>query len=128
MSNLHPLETECRAYTSKITFDKISDILFNNFTSYSRNLVKYALFYSYSLFHQILGVVFFQFSQALFKIFVWKFFWVIFSSSHNIAENLENILHTKWSNFENAQKHPPKFQGCLGRLKNDPIKILLKKN
>ena len=29
--------------------------------------------------------------------------------------NFEKLLHDKWSNFNNTQKNPPNFQGCLGR-------------
>ena len=38
--------------------------------------------------HQILGVSFFQFTQALFKIFQQDFFQIIYSPSPNIAEIL----------------------------------------
>ena len=40
-----------------------------------------------SLFHQILGVAFFQFAGSLFEIFQQHFSQIIFSSSPNIAEN-----------------------------------------
>ena len=49
---------------------------------------KVIYYYYHSLFHQIPGVAFFQFSRLLFKIFVWIFSWVIFLSSLNIPENL----------------------------------------
>ena len=42
----------------------------------------------YSLFHQNLGVAFFQFARSLFKIFVQIFSQIIFSSSPNIPGNL----------------------------------------
>ena len=101
---------------------------------------------TYSLFHQILGVAFFQFAGSLFEIFKQNFSRSIFSSSPNIAENfvefccvfckldhlactvveflfhgndveercdVENLLHAKWSNFDNTTKKSTKFSGML---------------
>ena len=48
--------------------------------------------FSYSLFHQILGVNFFQFSRSLYKKFNKKFSRIIFSSSPNIPENLVDFF------------------------------------
>ena len=46
----------------------------------------------YSLFHQNLGVAFFQFAWSLFKFFQQNFFHIIFSSSPNIPENLVDFF------------------------------------
>ena len=47
---------------------------------------------AYSLFHQILGVAFFQFARSPFQIFNNFFSRIIFSSSPNILENLVNFF------------------------------------
>ena len=54
------------------------------------------LSFDYSLFHQILGVVFFQFTPAIFEIFVWNFSLVIFSSFPNISENFVKFCFVFW--------------------------------
>ena len=46
----------------------------------------------YSLFHQILGVAFFQFTRSLFENFQQIFSRIIFSSSPSIPENLVDFL------------------------------------
>ena len=46
----------------------------------------------YSLFHQILGVAFFQFAQSLFKNFEKIFFRIILSSCPSIPENLVDFF------------------------------------
>ena len=46
----------------------------------------------YSLSHQNLGVAFFQFARSLFKIFYQNFSQIIFSSSPNMSENLEDFF------------------------------------
>ena len=47
----------------------------------------------YSLFHQILGVAFFQFSRSLFKIFEQIFSRKFFSSFPDILENLVKFIY-----------------------------------
>ena len=46
----------------------------------------------YSLFHQILGVDFFQFAWSLYEKFTKNFSRIIFSSSPNIPENLVDFF------------------------------------
>ena len=46
----------------------------------------------YRLFHQILGVAFFQFTQALFKLFVWNFFWSFFHLPSTLLKKLWNLV------------------------------------
>ena len=62
----------------------------------------------YSLFHQDLGVAFFQFARSLFKIFYQIFSQIIFSPSPNIPENLVDFFcvsakldHLACNNFQN---------------------------
>ena len=47
---------------------------------------------NYSLFHQDLGVAFFQFARSLFLIFSQNFSQIIFSPSPNIPENLVDFF------------------------------------
>ena len=70
-----------------------------------------------SLFHQILGVDFFQFTQALFKIFVWNFFGVILSPSPNIAENFVEFgcIFFKLDNLA-CNKNENEMNRALGHL------------
>ena len=49
-------------------------------------LKKNSALHHYSLFHQILGVAFFQFARSLFKFFKYIFSRIIFPSSPNIPE------------------------------------------
>ena len=81
----------------------------------------------YNLFHQILGVAFFQFARSIFEKFLQKFSRSIFSSSELDQLVCNRILVVKEScNFDNSlhdltslihQKNPPNFQGCWGKNK-----------
>ena len=77
---------------------------------------------TYSLFHQILGVAFFQIAK--FKICLQNFCRIIFPSSPNIVENLVEVCcvfckldNLACNNFDNTQIKFTKFSGKLGEKK-----------